>query len=186
VDRVLMGQAAAARRIRSRGLVYDPVGGAQGHGERGRSARGLVQVDVLKVREVAQVARAHEVGVRRRVEAAGLGRLGVGEVRRAARRPIRGVVILLVREGGHQRSRRAAAGGKLRGGRCTRDGDALQKLAGADVALRKEIQRVDVIMLGYDVQGAVVGSKVDSFLRAVVLASFRVLKDGGRHVESGA
>jgi hypothetical protein len=41
-------------------------------------------------------------------------------------------------------------------------------------------------MLGYDIQGPVVCDKVDSFLRAVVLASFAVLKDGGRHVESGA
>jgi hypothetical protein len=45
---------------------------------------------------------------------------------------------------------------------------------------------VDVIMLGYDIQGSVVSNKVDSFLRAVVLASFQELKDGGRHVESGA
>jgi hypothetical protein len=45
---------------------------------------------------------------------------------------------------------------------------------------------VDVIMLGYDIQGPVVSNKVDSVLWAVVLASFRVLKDGGRHVESGA
>lgn len=45
---------------------------------------------------------------------------------------------------------------------------------------------MDVIMLGYDIQGSVVGNEVDAVDRAVVLASFGVLKDGGRHVESGA
>lgn len=44
---------------------------------------------------------------------------------------------------------------------------------------------MDVIMLGYDIQGPVVSNKVDAVARAVVLASFGVLKDGGRHVESG-
>jgi hypothetical protein len=43
-------------------------------------------------------------------------------------------------------------------------------------------------MLGYDVQAAVlVGDKMHAVLAVVVaLASFCVLKDGGRHVESGA
>jgi hypothetical protein len=40
-------------------------------------------------------------------------------------------------------------------------------------------------MLGYDIQGSVLSNKVHSFHRTVVLASFGVLKDGGRHVESG-
>jgi hypothetical protein len=40
-------------------------------------------------------------------------------------------------------------------------------------------------MLGYDIQGRVLRNKVHSVHRAAVLASCGVLKDGGRHVESG-
>jgi hypothetical protein len=40
-------------------------------------------------------------------------------------------------------------------------------------------------MLGYDIQGSVVSNKMHSVVRAVVLASVGVSKDGGRHVESG-
>lgn len=40
-------------------------------------------------------------------------------------------------------------------------------------------------MLGYDIQGSVVSKKMHSVVRTVVLASVGVLKDGGRHVESG-
>lgn len=56
----------------------------------------------------------------------------------------------------------------------------------AGVTLRKGDQRVDVIMLGYNVQGLVLRNIVHSVFHLVVaLASFGVLKDGGRHVESG-
>jgi hypothetical protein len=63
---------------------------------------------------------------------------------------------------------------------------ALELLTCAVVALREGVQGVDVFMLGYDIQGSVVSNKMDAVDRAVVLASFGVLKDGGRHVESGA
>jgi hypothetical protein len=67
--------AADARKRRGRdaaGLVDDTMVGARGHGKGRRSARDIVEVDLLKVRKVA---RAHVVGQRLRVEAGRLARL---------------------------------------------------------------------------------------------------------------
>lgn len=88
--------------------------------------------------------------------------------------------ILRVREGGHERSGRSACGRKLEWSVCS----ALRDLVHAGVAFRKGVQGVDVIMFGYDIQGPVLSNKMESY-RTVVLANFGVLKDGGRHVESG-
>lgn len=44
---------------------------------------------------------------------------------------------------------------------------------------------MDVIMLGYDIQGPVLSDKVHTFDRTVVCAGLGVLKDGRGHVESG-
>lgn len=44
---------------------------------------------------------------------------------------------------------------------------------------------MDVIMLGYDIQGPVLGDKMHTFNRAVVCASFGVLKGNRGHLESG-
>jgi hypothetical protein len=90
--------------------------------------------------------------------------------------------ILLVREGGHQRSGRSACGLNVERWSAS---NAIRDLVRARVAFGKGVQGVDVIMLGYDIQGPVLSNKMDSFHRTVVLASFGVLKDGGRHVESG-
>jgi hypothetical protein len=134
------------------------------------------------MREIAQIAGAHEVGVGRRVKTARLGRLGIGEVWRAARRAPEGRMgILRVAEGRHERSGRSSSSRELRG--CC--GTARCRAVGAVVALGKGAQRVEVIMLGYDIQGRVLRNKVHSVHRAAVLARCGVLKDGGRHVESG-
>lgn len=55
-----MRQAAAAGCIGSGCFKDDAVRGAQWHGECGRSTS-FIQIDVLEVREIAQVAMAHEV-----------------------------------------------------------------------------------------------------------------------------
>jgi hypothetical protein len=93
------------------------------------------------------------------------------------------VGIVCVAEGRHERSGRSASGQWREWW-----AGALRRGAGAGVALRGGDQGVDVIMLGYHVQGSgVVGNNVH-VVGVVVggLASFCALEDGGRHVESGA
>jgi hypothetical protein len=153
---------------RFRCFIDDAVRRARLHGEDGGPTCSFAKVDVLEVR---QVAGAHEVGVRRGVEAARLGRLAVCQVRRAARRPKRGVGILRVCDRRHEwpRRSRSSEGVEKRPG-------AREGVESAGGALGRQCaQRMDIVMLGYDIQGRLLEIGL-----AGGLASGS-LEDGGEH-----
>jgi hypothetical protein len=138
LGRVGERRAADARergRRDAAGLVDDAVVGARGHGEDIRSPADVVEVDLLKVREVA---RPHVVGQRLRVEAARLGRLRVGQVRRLQLVGGHGVHcaygrhrvrrLLGVGERGHKRSRLALGGRAHWGPNAVKNGSRFARL----------------------------------------------------------